>query len=182
MRSEITSVSRVAHVLLLRFVAGNMDVNTPAFKRSQLIGNIAIVRKRCVIHTNSTCVCWRLSVATFTQKRKDASFDLWPPLHDRGFNDFCVTWNKGVRRMLNVSNMTHTALLGEMINTCHISIQLVKRFCKFVDLMLTSCNAIVRHFVRRAINSAQSPIGRNIAVIRHRYAICVVFRETVVSS
>ena len=76
--------------------------------------------------------------------------------------------------MLNVSNMTHTALLGEMINTCHISIQLVKQFCKFVDLMLTSCNAIVRHFVRRAINSAQSPIGRNIAVIRHWYAICVV--------
>ena len=76
--------------------------------------------------------------------------------------------------MLNVSNMTHTALLGEIINTCHISIQLVKRFCKCVDLMLTSCNAIVRHFVRRAINSAQSPIGRNIAVIRHRYAICVV--------
>ena len=76
--------------------------------------------------------------------------------------------------MLNVSNLTHTALLGEIINTCHIPIQLVKRFCKFVDLMLTSCNAIVRHFVRRAINSAQSPIGRNIAVIRHRYAICVV--------
>ena len=51
----------------------------------------------------------------------------------------------------------------------------MKRFCKFVDLMLnSSCNAIVRHFVRRAINSAQSPIGRNIAVIRHRYAICVV--------
>ena len=80
LRSEITSLSRVANVLLLRFVAGNMDVNTPASKRSQLIGNTAIVRKRCVIHTNSTCVCWRLSVATFTQKRKDASFDLWPPL------------------------------------------------------------------------------------------------------
>ena len=80
LRSEMTSVARVANVLLLRFVAGNMDVNTPAFKRSQLIGNTAIVRKRCVIHTNSTCVCWRLSVATFTQKRKDASFDLWPPL------------------------------------------------------------------------------------------------------
>ena len=95
-------------------------------------------------------------------------------LHDRDFNDFCVTWNKGVRRMLNVSNMTHTALLRQIIDICHISIQLVKRFCKFVDLMLTSCNAIVRHFVRRAINSAQSPIGRNIAVIRHRYAICVV--------
>ena len=98
---------------------------------------------------------------------------LWA-LHDKGFNDFCVTWNKGVRRILNVNYMTHTALLGQLINTCHISIQLVKRFCKFVDLRLTSRNAIVRHFVRRAINSAQSPIGRNIAVIRHRYAIYVL--------
>ena len=98
---------------------------------------------------------------------------LWP-LHDRGFNDFCVTWNKDVRRMLNISNMTHTALLGQLINTCHISIQLVKRFGKFVDLMLTSHNAVVRHFVRRAIYSAQSPIGRNIAVIRRQYAIHVI--------
>ena len=37
LRSEITSVARVAHFLLLRFVAGNMDVNTPASKRSDLI-------------------------------------------------------------------------------------------------------------------------------------------------
>ena len=35
----------------------NMDVNTPASKRSQLIGNTAIVRKRCVIHKKLTCVC-----------------------------------------------------------------------------------------------------------------------------
>ena len=90
LRSEITSVSRVALVLLLRFVASNMDVNTPASKRSQLIGNTAIVRKRCVIHTNSTCVCWRLSVATFTQKRKDASFDLWPPLDVHLFRLHCT--------------------------------------------------------------------------------------------
>ena len=78
LRSEITSVARVAHVLLLRFVAGNVGVNTPASKRSQLIGNTAIVRKRRVIHRKSTCVCLRLSVAAFTLKRRDARFDLWP--------------------------------------------------------------------------------------------------------
>ena len=78
LRSKITSVSRVANVLLLRCVAGNMDVNTRASKRSQLIGNTAIVRKRCVIHKKSTCVCLRLSVAAFTRKRRDARFDLWP--------------------------------------------------------------------------------------------------------
>ena len=91
LRSEITSVSRVANVLLLRLVAGNMDVNTLASKRSQLIGTAAIVRKRGVIHKKSTCVCWRLSVAAFTQKRRDASFDLWPPLDV--FNVFRTTYS-----------------------------------------------------------------------------------------
>ncbi len=41
LRSEITSVARVAHVLLLRFVAGNVGVNTPASKRSQLIKELS---------------------------------------------------------------------------------------------------------------------------------------------
>ena len=82
LRSKITSVSRVAHVLLLRFVPGNTGVNTLAYKRSQLIGNTAIVRKRCVIHKKSTCVCLRLSVAAFTRKRRDARFDLWPASGD----------------------------------------------------------------------------------------------------
>ena len=80
LRSEITPVARVAHVLLLRFVAGNVGMNTLASKRSQLIGNAAIIRKRCVIHKKPTCVCLRLSVAAFTRKRMDARFDLWPAL------------------------------------------------------------------------------------------------------
>ena len=55
-------------------------------KRSQLIGNTAIVRKRRVIHKKSTCVCLRLSVAAFTRKRRDARFDLWPALVSRVAN------------------------------------------------------------------------------------------------
>ena len=70
------SVSRVAHVLLLRSVADNMDVNTLASKRAELIGNAAIVRKRRVIHKKSTCVCLHLPVVAFTRKCRDASFDL----------------------------------------------------------------------------------------------------------
>ena len=67
LRSEITSVARVAHVLLLRFVAGNMDVNTLASKRSQLIGNTAIVRKRRVIHRKSTCVLASFSCRVYAE-------------------------------------------------------------------------------------------------------------------
>ena len=84
LHSKITSVARVEYVLLLRFVAGNLEVNTLASKRSELIGNAAIVRKRSVIHNKSTCVCLRLPVAAITQKRRGASFDLWPALHSIG--------------------------------------------------------------------------------------------------
>ena len=78
LRSKITSVARSCSTPA--FCRGNMDVNTPASKRSQLIGNTAIVRQRRAIHKKSTCVCLRLSVGAFTRKRRDARFDLWPAL------------------------------------------------------------------------------------------------------
>ena len=77
---EKTSVVRVAHVLLLCLITGNVEVNTLASKHSELIGNAAIVRKRCVIHKKLTCVCLHLPVDAIyaeTQKRK---VDLWPAL------------------------------------------------------------------------------------------------------
>ena len=80
LRSKITSVARVEIVLLLRFVAGNVDVNTLASKCSEMLGNADILRMRRVIHNDSTCVCLRIPVAAITQKRKDASVDLWPAL------------------------------------------------------------------------------------------------------
>ena len=72
LRSEKTPVARVAHVLLLRPISGNVEVNTLASMRSELIGNAAIVRKRRVSQ-KSTCVCLRLPVAAIyadTQERK----------------------------------------------------------------------------------------------------------------
>ena len=66
-------VARVAHVLLLRFVASNMDVNTLASKRSELIGNAAIVRKCRVIHKKSTCVClWQVVSSSCSDLRGNA--------------------------------------------------------------------------------------------------------------
>ena len=60
-----------SHVLLLRFVAGNVDVNTPASKRSQVIGNTEIDRKRCVIRANplkvDLCVLASSSCRVYTE-------------------------------------------------------------------------------------------------------------------
>ena len=68
-------------------------------------------------------------------------------------SDFCVTWNKAVGRVFNVPYTTHTILLGQLLNTCHVSMQLVMRLCKFIYGMLVINNVIVRHMVRRAISS-----------------------------
>ena len=78
--SKNTLVARVAHVLLLRSVAGYCVLNTLMFKRSELIGNAAIVRKRCVIHKKSTCVCLRLPVAASYVEAQELKVDLWPAL------------------------------------------------------------------------------------------------------
>ena len=95
---------------------------------------------------------------------------LWE-LNGRGFNSFCISWNTDARRVLGIPYTTHTALLGPIIDSSHVSIVLVKRFCKVVDSMLTSDNEIVKVIITNAIVSAQSPIGMNIAILRNMYAI-----------
>ena len=91
-----------------------------------------------------------------------------------------------MRRVLGIPYTTHTALLGPIIDTCHASIVLVKRFCKFVDSVLTSDNEIVKVIIRKAISSAQSPIGKNVAILRNMYDIhvrkvniCHVYKQAI---
>ena len=93
LRSKITSVARVEIVLLLRFVAGNVDVNTLASKRSELLGNADILRMRRVIHNNLTCVCLRIPVAAITQTRKNASVNLWPDMSRARIPSPYSNWN-----------------------------------------------------------------------------------------
>ena len=53
-----------------------MEVFTLAFKRSELIGNAAIVLKRRVVHKKSTCVCLRLPVAARNAETQERKVDL----------------------------------------------------------------------------------------------------------
>ena len=67
----------------------------------------------------------------------------------------------------------HVYTTGPIIDSCNVSILLVKRFGKFVDSMLTSDNEIVKVIITNAIVSAQSPIGMNITILRNMYDIHV---------
>ena len=83
-----------------------------------------------------------------------------------------------MRRVLGIPYTTHTALLGPIIDSCHVSIVLVKRFCKFVDSMVTGDNEFVKVIIRKAISSAQSPTGKNMYDIHVRNVnICHVYKQ-----
>ena len=53
-----------------------VEVNMLASKCSGLIGNVAIVRKRSVIHKKATCVCLRLPVAASCSEVQERKGDL----------------------------------------------------------------------------------------------------------
>ena len=74
LRSTKTPVAVVAHVVLLRSISGNVEVKTLAFKRSEVIGNAVIVRKRRVIHNKSKCVCLRLPVVGIYAKTQEHTY------------------------------------------------------------------------------------------------------------
>ena len=97
---------------------------------------------------------------------------LWN-IHDNAFKDICITWNKCVRRVMAIPYTTHTALLGPIMGCVHISLRFVKRFCKFIDTMYNSSNKIVKYFYLNACYSAQSPIGRNLAMMRFKYGLSI---------
>ena len=80
-----------------------------------------------------------------------------------GINVFVVLW----------LFHTHTALLGPIMGCVHISLRFVKRFCKFIDTMYKSSNKIVKYFYLNACYSAQSPIGRNLAMMRFKYGLSI---------
>lgn len=76
---------------------------------------------------------------------------------------------KGVRSMYNLPYTAHRWILGPLLNQSNIRIQLHRRTACFLHGMSTSCNKIVSACFSRAVNNANTPIGRNLAYIRNCY-------------
>lgn len=61
----------------------------------------------------------------------------------RGLNDFVVCWRKSIRRLLNFSPRTRSALLPLIINKPHPRMQLFKRLLSFWTGCLRSNNSVI---------------------------------------
>ena len=105
-------------------------------------------------------------------------------------NSVCTSWNKGVRRILNlhVPHDAHTWLLGPLLKQNHIKKQFIVRTLHFLVCMLKSHNGIVEVCTLNALSNANSLMGSNLSFLRfkdginfqsHSSAICIKVATTV---
>ena len=92
-------------------------------------------------------------------------------INSQSINSVCTSWNKGVRRILNLPHDAHTWLLGPLLKQNHIRKQFIVRTLRFLFCMLKSHNGIVRACTLNALSNANSPMGSNLSFLRSKYGI-----------
>ena len=90
-------------------------------------------------------------------------------LSDRHINKLVTTWNKCVRRLLNIPQRTHCALLPRLIGLNPIQFDIENRFFKYVKQWLCSHNTIVQYIITRSMHGFHGILGRSIKHIVNKY-------------
>ena len=83
----------------------------------------------------------------------------------------CKSWNKGLRRILNLLHDVHTWLLGPLLKQNQIKKQFIVRTLRFLFYMLKSHNGIVEVCTLNAPSNANSHMGSNLSFLRSKYRI-----------
>ena len=89
-------------------------------------------------------------------------------INNQSIDSVCTSWNKGVRRILNLPPDAHTWLLGHLLKLNHIKKQFIVRTLRFLFCMLESHNGIVEVCTLNALSNANSPMGSNFSFSRSK--------------
>ncbi len=77
-------------------------------------------------------------------------------------NDICKRWNKTNRKMLKL----HTCFLGPLNGQLHILHQIVIRFIRFSNRLVSGDNSIVSFIARVSMSNRMSYLRSNILYIK----------------
>jgi len=83
--------------------------------------------------------------------------------------DFCTMWNRCVRRLLKLPNMTHCRFLPLLANMKSPGDQICSMFLGLLRSMRQNDNYVVNHLTERGLNDTRSYIGHNLQYISRRY-------------
>ena len=84
---------------------------------------------------------------------------------------FYVAWRKSLRRVWNISNVTHNNLLPYIHNGHPIEVILKKRCIKFVWSLFNSNYALYSNILRLSLQNGNSTMGENVRYLMHKYDI-----------
>jgi hypothetical protein len=101
--------------------------------------------------------------------------ELWD-LSQNSIESICTAWRKGIRRIWQLPNTTHSALIPELSDTLPLLDMFYMRMLNFVYRCLRSESALINFMARHGIIHGQmdSIIGRNILNCSFRYDTSLV--------
>jgi hypothetical protein len=99
--------------------------------------------------------------------------ELWS-LDCRDINEFCVSWRKAIRRVLDIPYSSHSALLPLLTDTLPALDEICKRSARFITSCLKASSHLVRTVVLHSIVHVRynSPIGKNALFCCERFGWC----------
>jgi hypothetical protein len=141
------------------------DMDDILSKKSSLIGQ---VNKILCNFRNVNCLTKTRLVKAYCTSFYGA--EIWDLSHS-GIESICTAWRKGIRRIWQIPNNTHSAVLPGLCNTMPLIDMFYKRMLNFVYKCLTSKSLLVNFIVRHGITHGQmdSVVGRNVLNCCLRY-------------
>ena len=82
-----------------------------------------------------------------------------------GFTRFCTTWRKSIRRLFQLSYMTHSKYLPLICQDIPFRLQLFRRFNRFMFNSLNSDNPNVKLCSHQVLHGSMSNVGKNVNTI-----------------
>ena len=78
---------------------------------------------------------------------------------------FYIAWNKSVRRLASVSNITHTYLLKYISERPHVTEQIYLRTGRLISSMMVSKNPLIKFMAGCNFDNFDSIIGGNLSEV-----------------
>ena len=129
------------------------------------------MRTNCLLSDFSFSKCSTLSHLFNTYCMNIYGSLLWKYYDKKLLELFYVAWRKSLRRVWNISNVTHNNLL-RYIHNCHpIEVILEIRRIEFVTSLFNSNYALHSNILRLSLQNGNSTTGENVRYPMHKYGI-----------
>jgi len=128
-----------------------------------------LFRRNCFIGQANNVLCYFNRLNTIVKMKLFKSYcssfygsELWD-LNSKTVEDVCIAWRKGIRRIFNIPNNTHSFFIPIISDSLPLFDDLCKRSARFIVSCIFSHSSLVQSIAWHSIHVAKynSPLGSN---------------------